>query len=151
MEIIAHTMQLVTNNLPISPLDLRNYQDKDYKAYKQVYENCFSEMRQALKLFPVNCCNSREKLKEKAADIFILETDGELIGSVAIYGSEIDDLIVARKYQGKGHGQRLLRFAIARMQRLGICPIVLHVADWNKKAMRLYEKNGFVVVKTEIV
>ena len=79
------------------------------------------------------------------------EVDNKLAGSVAIYGNEIDDLIVARQYQRKGYGQGLLRFAVARMQRGGIFPIMLHVADWNRGAIELYTKNGFCIIKTETV
>ncbi len=95
MEIVAHTMEYRGGNVS-SDLAVRNYADGDYEDYKRVYEACFSEMRAALKLFPVNCCDSREDLLKKANDIFILETSGKLAGSVAIYGNEIDDLIVAK-------------------------------------------------------
>lgn len=149
--IIAHTMEYVGPVLTVPDWHFRSYSDADYPSYRAIYNDCFSDMRRALHLTPVYCCADRASLRSKARDIFILETAGEMVGSVAIYGNEIDDLIVARKYQGKGYGQGLLRFAAARMQRLGICPIVLHVADWNKKAMGLYKKNGFVAVKTEIV
>lgn len=80
-----------------------------------------------------------------------MELDNQLTGSVAIYGNEIDDLIVAKQYQQKGYGQGLLRFAVAHMQREDISPIMLHVADWNRGAMELYTKNGFRIIKTEIV
>ena len=45
----------------------------------------------------------------------------------------------------------LLRFAVACMQRMGVSPIILHVADWNRGAISLYTKNGFRIVKTETV
>ncbi len=150
MEIIAHTMEYrgggVSSDLPV-----RNYADKDYEEYKRVYEAGFAEMRAALELFPVNCCDGREQLLEKAQDIFVLEISGKLAGSVAIYGNEIDDLVVAREFQRKGYGTALLRFAVARMQNAGIKPIQLHAADWNRNAVGLYLKNGFQIVKTETV
>lgn len=150
MEIIAHTMEYqgggVSSDLPVS-----NYADEDYEEYKRIYEDCFSEMRAALGLFPVNCCDGREALLKKAKDIFLLKVSGKMVGSVAIYGNEIDDLIVAKEFQGKGCGTALLRFAVARMQNAGVEPIQLHVADWNRNAMALYLKNGFQIVKTETV
>lgn len=149
--IIAHTMEYKGLALPLSEWNLRNYRAVDYPAYSVTYNDCFFEMRQALGLHPVNCCDERSALLEKADNIFILEVDGVLVGSVAIYGNEIDDLIVVRGYQRKGYGQGLLRFAVARMQRQGVTPIRLHVADWNQAAMRLYSRNGFAVVGTEIV
>jgi ribosomal protein S18 acetylase RimI-like enzyme len=35
------------------------------------------------------------------------------------------------------------------MQSSSISPIVLHVADWNRGAIKMYMKNGFAIVKTE--
>ena len=32
-----------------------------------------------------------------------------------------------------------------------VSPIILHVTDWNQKAIRLYEKTGFRIVKMEEV
>lgn len=150
MEIVAHTMEYQGGDIA-SDLSVRNYADGDYEEYKRVYEDCFSEMRAALGLFPVNCCDSREKLLEKAGDIFILENSGKIVGSIAIYGNEIDDLIVAKKFQGKGFGTALLRFAVSRMRNAGVKPIQLHVADWNRNAVALYLKNGFQITRTETV
>jgi len=151
MKIIAHTMEYTSLERFISTLSLRNYRAADYMEYKEIYEDCFAPMRQALQLCPVNCCDNQEELLKKSDSIFVLEEVGGIIGSVAIYGNEIEDLFVARKVQRKGYGQGLLRFAVARMQREGIAPIILHVADWNQTAVQLYEKNGFSIVKTEIV
>lgn len=150
MKIIAHTMEYRGESVS-SDLAVRNYADEDYKEYKLMYEACFSEMRTALELFPVNCCDGREELLKKAKDIFILEISGKIVGSVAAYGNEIDDLTVAKEFQGKGFGTALLRFAVSRMQKAGIKPIQLHVADWNQNAVALYLKNGFQITKTETV
>ena len=57
-------------------------------------------MRTAYQLFPVDCCYGAEELEHKKDNIYVLEVDGELIGSVAIYGNEIDDLIVKKAVRG---------------------------------------------------
>ncbi len=106
-------------------------------------------MRTALQRFPVDCCDSKEELERKKDKIYILEVDGKLIGSVAIYGNEIDDLIVEKSFQRVGYGEALLQSAISYMQSNNISPIVLHVADWNQGAIKMYMKNGFATVKTE--
>lgn len=151
MGIIAYTMQYTGGEMPSPSMELRYYRDTDYPAYSEVYNDSFADMRRALGLHPVYCCDTREALLNKSEDIFILEIDGRLAGSVAIYGSEIDDLIVARQYRRKGYGKGPLRFAVARMQRMGVSPILLHVADWNRGAVELYLKNGFSIIKTETV
>ena len=127
----------------MSPLRLRNYSAFDYEEYKRIYEECFRDMRTALQRFPVDCCDSKEELEHKKDKIYILEIDGKLVGSVAIYDNEIDDLIVEKRYQRAGYGEALLQFAISYMQSNNISPIVLHVADWNQGAIKMYMKNGF--------
>ncbi len=149
MKITAYTMHYKGDKVN-SDLILRNYISSDYSVYKRIYEECFFEMRTALELVPVNCCDSSEELLAKSSDIFVLEKNGRIIGSVAIYKNEIDDLIVAKKFQRKGYGKKLLDFAVASMQESGISPITLHVADWNKSAVKLYLDNGFVITGTEI-
>ena len=150
MNIIAHTMEYQGEKIQ-SELHLINYKQEDYIEYKRIYEECFFDMRTALELYPFNCCDNNETLIEKASNIFIMSIDGKLIGSVAIYGNEIDDLIVAKEYQNKGYGKKLLLFAIAKMQLTNMTPILLHVADWNQNAINLYLNNGFSIIKTETV
>lgn len=75
----------------------------------------------------------------------------EYIGSVACYGSEIDDLIVNKKYQNKGYGKQLLLWGMNHIRQISNGPILLHVAKWNEKALKLYEKVGFNITNTERV
>lgn len=129
-----------------STLQLPKYSEDIFAEYKNVYNECFYNMRKSLGVKPFDFLSSAEKLKEKADNIYILY-DKKLIGSVAIYGNEIDDLIVNKKYQGLGYGKKLLLFAVSMMQDAGIDPIQLHVAKWNSNAVRLYENTGFECVK----
>lgn len=150
MQIVAHTMEYKGDVINFN-LEVTNYVNTDYNEYRIVYEECFFDMRTALQLKPVNCCDSNDTLLGKALQIFILRINDVLIGSVAIYGNEIDDLIVAKEFQNQGYGKQLLNFAVSKMQKNNVCPIILHVADWNKNAISLYLKNGFIITKTETV
>lgn len=105
MKIAAHTMEYQGGRI-VSHLQLRNYSALDYKEYKRIYEECFHDMRIALQRFPIECCGSREELERKKEEIYILEIDGKIIGSVAIYGNEIDDLVVEKAFKGWGMEQR---------------------------------------------
>ncbi len=150
MEIVAHTMEYQGGRM-VSHLQLRNYSAFDFNEYKKIYEECFRDMRTALQLFPVDCCDNKEELERKKEKIYVLETDGKFIGSVAIYDNEIDDLFVKKSYQRMGYGEALLQFAVSRLQNNNIFPIILHVADWNQGAIKMYLRNGFSIVRTEIV
>lgn len=149
-DVIAHTMEYVGGSVE-SFITLKQYSDEYFKEYKKVYEDCFCEMRTALDLHPINACDSKEELLAKQNDIFIYMEDDKIIGSVAIYDNEIDDLIIAKSYQRKGYGKLLLNFAISRIQKNSNSSIILHVADWNRNAVNLYLKNGFKITKTETV
>ncbi|MDD4142267.1 MAG: GNAT family N-acetyltransferase [Bacteroidales bacterium] len=149
-DVIAHTMEYVGGSIE-SFITLKQYSDEYFEEYKKVYEDCFCEMRTALDLHPINACDTKEELLAKQNDIFIYMEDDKIIGSVAIYDNEIDDLIVAKSYQRKGYGKLLLNFAISRIQKNSNSSIILHVADWNRNAVNLYLKNGFKITKTETV
>lgn len=150
MKIVAHTMEYRGETL-CSKLKTRNYSADDFAEYKQIYEECFFDMRTALERFPVNCCRSAGELLQKSSMIFILEVENQIAGSIAIYGNEIDDLIVSKKFRRQGYGKALLQFAVALMQKNNVSPIILHAADWNQNAIKMYLNNGFKIVKTETV
>jgi ribosomal protein S18 acetylase RimI-like enzyme len=149
-DFIYHTMEHNGNKVQ-SNAHLQPYSDDYYEEYLNIYEDCFREMRTALELYPINAGDSREELQSKANDVFIYLENNVLIGSVVIYGNEIDDLIVAKEHQKKGYGLIILNFAIAKMQAENITPIILTVTDWNQDAIRLYLNNGFTITKTETI
>ena len=146
MSIKAHKMQYISNqpilNVGIQPIA---FAAKYYEQYKNVYHDCFYEMRKALNLQPYNCCDFIDECLKQ--NIFLLTQSDKLIGAVSICCNEIDDLIVSKAYQRKGYGKQLLHFAINHLLRKNRVPI-LHVADWNRAAMALYKNNGFIITKT---
>ena len=149
MRFLVHTLEYIGG--PVNEaVSLRNYTCDDYKKYKKIYEDCFFAMRSSLGL-PRECCKSREELQENKNNIFIYEKNDIIIGSVSVYGNEIDDLFVAAEYRNKGFGLKMLRFAIAFIQKRNADKIILHVADVNKAALSMYLNNGFVIIKTVTV
>lgn len=58
--------------------------------------------------------------------------------------------MVAPQSQGKGYGTKLLNFIVAKLQQTHRIPIVLTVAACNDKAVKMYEKFGFVPVSEEM-
>ena len=129
-------------------LSLRSYAPEDYEQYKRIYEDSFYAMRSSLGL-PRECCKSRTELLEKRDCIFILEENGDIVGSVAVYGGEIDDLFVAEGFRRRGLGLKLLRYAVSYLQKHNAERIFLHAADVNKGAVTMYLRSGFVITETE--
>lgn len=142
MNIIAYEMKYEGGEqVPI--LTLVPFEDKYANAYMQIYNECFFEMRRALDVKPYHYYQDVEQLAERKDKIYLYLQDDIIIGSFVLCDNEIDDVIVNPKFQGQGYGKKLLHTAIAMMQERKVSPIILHVAAWNERALRLYETNGF--------
>lgn len=134
---------------PCSTADqLPTLRERDMETYISLYNEAFREMRTALECAPTDFYYSREQLQEKQDSIYVLREGGALVGSVAIYGNEIDDLFVALPYQGRGYGKRLLQFAVSALQSRHAECITLSVVDWNHRAVELYRSFGFETCNT---
>ena len=149
MEIIAYEMQFSSKTIQESDIILEVFSDDFYSEYKKIYNQCFFDMRKSLNVEPYNFYSSIEQLDNKKQNIYVLLEGNTLIGSVACYGNEIDDLIVNKAYQNKGVGRKLLLWAIEHIRSNNNEPIILHVAKWNEKALKLYLDNGFEISKIE--
>lgn len=151
MEIIAYEMKYEKDPIEKSDIKCIPFSQKYFQQYMKIYNACFYEMRKSLDIKPYHFLSNYEQIREKSKDIFLLISETEIIGSVTCYGSEIDDLIVNRKFQHKGYGKQLLLWGMNYIRQSSNEPISLHVAKWNEKAVILYEKVGFVITNTERV
>ena len=127
------------------------FEERFFEEYKKMYNESFWEMRKSLDIKPYNFLSDYAQIKDKVEDIFILVDNGELVGSVACYGNEIDDLFVGKQFQGKGIGKQLLLWGMNYIRIKYNSSIHLHFAKKNKKAVMLYRSVGFTIVKTEII
>ena len=117
----------------------------------KIYNECFYKMRKALEVEPINFYYDYSQIKDKINDIFLFLQNGVIIGAVSCYENEIDDLIVEESFQGQGIGQKLLLWGMNHIKEQGYEEIILHVAEWNQNAVKLYLKNGFSIKKRERV
>lgn len=148
-EIIAYEMQFNGEEIHFTDIELIPFNDKYYSEYELIYNECFYDMRKALDVKPYHFYSDYEQMKDKKKDIFLLLQDNIIVGSVACYGNEIDDLIVNKKYQNNGIGKKLLLWAIRNIRTYSQNPIIIHVAKWNEKALSIYQRNGFIITNTE--
>lgn len=132
----------VTETAGITPVPYTS----EYQAqYKEIYNACYHEMREALEIKPYDFIRDDTFFSEGMESVYLLVEQGEIIGSVALKGTEIDDLIVNPRFQGQGYGKQLLLWSIENIKAKNP---VLHVAVWNKKAVNLYRKYGFEITET---
>ena len=127
------------------------FQKEYWNEYMKIYNECFYKMRKALEIDPINFYYDYSQIKDKIKDIFLYLQNGVIAGAVSCYANEIDDLIVEKSFQGQGIGQKLLLWGMNHIKEQGYEEIILHVADWNQNAVKLYLKNGFSIAKRERV
>lgn len=127
------------------------FQKEYWNEYQKIYNECFYKMRKALEVEPINFYDDYSQIKDKIKDIFLYLQNGIIIGAVSCYENEIDDLIVEKSFQGQGIGQKLLLWGMNHIKEQGYEEIILHVAEWNQNAVKLYLKNGFRIKKRERV
>lgn len=92
-----------------------------------------------------------QKIASNAAR-FEAWSGGTLVGMVAAYCNNRDKHIafitsisVLKAWAGKGVASCLMIKCIEHLKELGMKQVSLEVAEENKPAIRLYEKNGFIV------
>ena len=129
-------------------IEMIPFHDRYYSQDERIYNECFYVMRKVLDIEPYNFLSDIRQLSDKK-NIFLLVDDEVIIGSVSCFGAEIDDLIVNKKYQGRGYGKKLLMWAIGHIREYTREPVTLRVAEWNKRAAELYLQNGFVIKSKE--
>ena len=142
---LAYEMKYTNPVTEHSTVTLVPYSAGYQETYKKVYNACYHEMREALDIKPYDFIQDDSFFAEGMDAVYILLDEDRLIGSVALKGEELDDLIVAPEYQGQGYGKQILLWALEHMQGE---QILLHVAEWNQRAIRLYKKYGFEVTET---
>ncbi len=128
-----------------SSIGMVPYSSEYQERYKKIYNECFHEMREALKIEPLDFIQDDSFFDTGMENVFLLLDDDEIIGSVAVKDNEIDDLIVSSLFQGKGYGRQILLWAL---EYLGTRRAILHVAAWNEKAVSLYKRTGFDITET---
>ena len=149
MKNLAHKMEYIRPVTEQAAVMLVPYVPKYQDQYRRMYNACYREMREALDIKPYDFIQDDSFFSNGMNNVYLLMKDEELIGSVALKGSEIDDLIVTPEFQNKGYGKQILLWALENIKSE---KIILHVAQWNRKAISLYERNGFEITETfEIV
>ncbi len=102
-----------------------------YKHYKS-----FDALKNTLKL-----------LKEE--NLFVAKDKGKAIGYISLKKNknvgEISFFAVIKKFQNKGFGTKLAKFALNYALKIKCKKIVLSVKNTNLKAIALYNKWGFII------
>ncbi len=72
---------------------------------------------------------SREEIQEKLSDYFVIEIDGNVVGSAALHVgpdkqlAELACLFIKRSHESQGYGKELVRFAEERARSIGVASL----------------------------
>jgi amino-acid N-acetyltransferase len=119
------------------------------KAHSYDVPTLISMMQQSMEETAL-VSRTREQIQGRLKDFFVLEVDGNPIGSVAVHTYEEDGrhiaelacLFVRRSHKNRGHGQKLVAYAEEVARQRGAEVLVA----LSTQAFRFFEeKMGFVV------
>ena len=151
MSFRVYEMRRFCKNIPAVGISCILFDKQYLEQYKIGYNAAFRPMREALNIKPYDWYHDTNKILDKSSDIYLLVEDEVLIGSVACYGNEIDDLFVIDGYRHNGYGKQLLIWAMDHIASSGCDELILHVAEWNRSAVQMYKNEGFGIVKTDVI
>ncbi len=88
-------------------------------------------------------------------NIWIVETDTEIVGSIAIVNIDVKVaqlrwLLVESQARNKGIGTKLIHEALSFCRYQGYQKVILGTFSDLKKARKLYSKNGFQLIESKI-
>jgi diamine N-acetyltransferase len=138
---------------PLTELAYTTFWDAFAHHPKNAPDDLNHYMRQAFSLEQIT-----EELADEKSVFLIAEIDGKAAGYAKLVIGSIEDGIIAERpvelnrlyshqeYLGKGVGQNLMDACFERAQKHGHDVMWLGVWEYNPRAQRFYEKNGFHVV-----
>ncbi|MFZ3580312.1 GNAT family N-acetyltransferase [Virgibacillus sp. DJP39] len=130
---------------PQSKIEFSVYEDKYFEQYVKVNQECYYPIQKSNDLKPYIASEKvikQYKLNNKE-NVYLALDNEEIIASVTIGNGEIDNLIVAPNYQGKGYGKEALQFGMNKLLRQGHKEIRICYMENNTVAENLYYLLGF--------
>lgn len=123
---------------------LRQVSDKDLNAVYTLSSN-------RIKDTTLSYQDLQDYLNDINMGVYVLEEDDHILGYLILRfeteEGEIDEIAVEKEEEGKGLGTFILEESMKIFLNHGIRKVFLEVRKKNKKAIRLYEKNGFVLYR----
>lgn len=102
--------------------------------------------------------NFEEYISDTTFEVYMIEYERQVVGIIELGEPDLEDvykdnlagfgqlrrLYISKKYQNLGIGKATEQFANDTLKRLGYKSSFLWVKKQNSKAIRFYEKNGYV-------
>lgn len=143
-------------------MQIRNALEEEYSAIREIRLDAYREHAQKIPEKHWNVLKQSilsDEEDEDGIERIVAEIDGEIVGTVALFSSEIEAykgltegqlgypelrmLAVSSKARGKGIAKALVEECIERSKKKGYSFMGLHTADFMENAVKLYESLGF--------
>lgn len=147
---------------PISPNDFEEV-NALFEEVDKMHREWYAERFQ--KATPPRSKEYLTQLIEDAfSELLLAVYDGNIAGMVLLFDKPfpehrlvipqrflyIDIIVVSEKFQGNGMGQKLFEASKQWAKDRNLTRMEIHVYDKNQKALRFYEKLGFLPLKHEL-
>lgn len=130
---------------PEIDIDFIKYEDKFFDKFLKVVQDSYYELHEKNDIKPYLAPEhivNEYKLNNKENVYLVLDNE-EIVASVTTGKGEVDNLMVAPSYQGKGYGRKALQFSMNKMLEDGYNEIRICFVEGNKNAEKLYTSLGF--------
>jgi putative acetyltransferase len=121
---------------------MRKYAAKDTDALISIWDDAESAAH------PFLPQSVRDKVREDMRNIYlpnaetwVLETDGNPVGFIAMIDTEIGGLFLQTSHHGKGMGRQMVDFVVDLKG-----PLTVEVFKENKIGLPFYERYGFTLI-----
>ena len=130
------------------PLPIRAYRDEDFLEAYTLTDEAFHNMRLGTGLFPDSKLapptdKERTFWSETAAERFVYEQDGEIVGCGRICADALSFIAIKIARQGEGFGRGFVTFLTNRLLEKDEGKARLWCLVGNDKARKLYESLGY--------
>ncbi|WP_226673441.1 GNAT family N-acetyltransferase [Rossellomorea aquimaris] len=130
---------------PKTDLEFVKYEDKFFDEFLKVVQDSYYDLHEKNDMKPYLAPEhsvEEYKLNNKDKVYLVLDHD-EIVASVTTGIGEVDNLMVAPRYQGKGYGRKALQFGMNKMLEEGYNDIRICFVEGNENAEKLYTSLGF--------
>ncbi|QQO09975.1 GNAT family N-acetyltransferase [Breznakiella homolactica] len=127
------------------------YKQEYFQIEIEMESELFFELRKRNNILPYKLSDSGKKeletikryFSEHTKTFYFLFDKEEIIGSILWVKNYISSLSVLKKYQRKGYGEQLIKYAVNTIFDNGYKTAELDILEGNIPAEKLYEKIGF--------
>ncbi|MCA1062761.1 GNAT family N-acetyltransferase [Rossellomorea aquimaris] len=130
---------------PKTDVEFVKYEEKFFEKFLKVVQDSYYELHEKNDIKPYLAPDysvNEYKLNNKDNVYLVLDNE-EIVASVTTGKGEVDNLMVAPSYQGKGYGRKALQFGMNKMLEEGYKEIRICFVEGNKNAEKLYTSLGF--------